>query len=347
MPASRETLLCSYYYDPLDRLIANAPPNTPEHQRFYCKSRLATEIQGALRYSIIQHGDQLLAQKLDDGNARDATLLATDQQRSVLQIHESSDQGRSIAYSPYGHRPIENGLLSLLGFNGERPDPATGHYLLGNGYRAFNPVLMRFNTPDSLSPFEKGGLNPYAYCLGDPVNQTDPNGHNPIATAFKSMTESYLRKALTKQVQKTIKRLPPKAKYKAMNELPAQIWADTETLMSERDLLERAGQLSGRIKKFGLSDTHALASKRYLHHEDAGIPFSHSGIPNPAKAITGTDKAGQKFLRTDFYDDTISFFHHEANKYRPTPYALDMEILAGEAIIERAKYIRKHAPRIT
>jgi RHS repeat-associated protein len=70
-------------------------------------------------------------------------------------------------------------LLSLLGFNGERPDPVTGHYLLGNGYRAFNPVLMRFNSPDSLSPFGEGGLNAYAYCTGDPVNKTDQTGHFP------------------------------------------------------------------------------------------------------------------------------------------------------------------------
>lgn len=76
-------------------------------------------------------------------------------------------------------------LTSLLGFNGERSDPMTGHYLLGNGYRAFNPVLMRFNSPDSLSPFGKGGLNGYAYCVGDPVNYSDPTGGAPMF--FKSL----------------------------------------------------------------------------------------------------------------------------------------------------------------
>ncbi|MFC9627560.1 RHS repeat-associated core domain-containing protein [Streptomyces sp. NPDC056930] len=70
----------------------------------------------------------------------------------------------------------EAGLVTLLGFNGERPDPVTGCYLLGNGYRAFDPVLMRFHSPDSLSPFDGGGLNPYAYCLGDPINRVDPTG---------------------------------------------------------------------------------------------------------------------------------------------------------------------------
>jgi RHS repeat-associated protein len=125
----------------------------------------------------VQHDDLLLAQLRRQDDAIDTTLLATDQQRSVLQTLEASQQRQPIAYSPYGHRPAESRLTSLLGFNGERRDPVTGHYLLGNGYRAFNPVLMRFNSPDSLSPFEQGGLNSYAYCAGDPINRHDPTGH--------------------------------------------------------------------------------------------------------------------------------------------------------------------------
>lgn len=78
------------------------------------------------------------------------------------------------AYSPYGYHLSHQGGL---GFNGERPDLVTGHYHLGNGYRAYNSVLMRFNGPDSLSPFALGGLNAYAYCQGDPVNFRDPSGH--------------------------------------------------------------------------------------------------------------------------------------------------------------------------
>ncbi|EJN18595.1 RHS repeat-associated core domain protein-containing protein [Pseudomonas sp. GM78] len=177
MPSPRRTLLCHYRYDPLDRLINQTQSDTPAHQRFYCKSRLSTEIQGAVQYSIFQHDDQLLVQQKHEGDVLDTTLLATDQQRSVLQALNSNHQRQPIGYSPYGHHPATCWLLNLLGFNGERPDPLTGHYLLGNGYRAFNPVLLRFNSPDNLSPFAEGGLNPYAYCQGDPVNQMDPTGH--------------------------------------------------------------------------------------------------------------------------------------------------------------------------
>ncbi|WP_167519935.1 RHS repeat-associated core domain-containing protein [Serratia proteamaculans] len=65
----------------------------------------------------------------------------------------------------------------LLSFNGERLDPVTGTTHLGNGYRAYSPVLMRFTCPDSWSPFGGGGMNPYAYCEGDPINRADPSGH--------------------------------------------------------------------------------------------------------------------------------------------------------------------------
>ncbi|UWF48893.1 RHS repeat-associated core domain-containing protein [Pseudomonas sp. N3-W] len=176
MQPNRETLLCHYHYDPLDRLVASTLAMQADTQRFYQKDRLTTEIQGAVQHSIMQHDDHLLAQQQQQTGAVQTRLLATDQQRSVLNALDAT-QPQPIAYTPYGHRPPENGLLSLLGFNGERPDPLTGHYLLGNGYRAFNPVLMRFNSPDSWSPFGEGGLNAYAYCQGDPLNFSDPTGH--------------------------------------------------------------------------------------------------------------------------------------------------------------------------
>lgn len=176
MLPNRETLLCSYRYDPLDRLVDCTPFAQSPNQRFYLKDRLATEIQGVVQHSIMQHDDKLLAQQQRQSSTAETRLLATDQQRSVLNVLDVA-RLHPLAYSPYGHRPAESGLLSLLGFNGERPDLVTGCYLLGNGYRAFNPVLMRFNSPDSWSPFGEGGLNGYAYCVGDPVNRHDPSGH--------------------------------------------------------------------------------------------------------------------------------------------------------------------------
>lgn len=177
MPANREVELCRYHYDPLDRLVGTSPTSDNKHLRFYCKDRLATELKGPVQCSIFQQNEQLLAQQNRQGELVVGTsLLATNQMRSVLQVVKAN-QPNPITYSPYGHRPAGSGLMSLLGFNGEQPDTFTGHYLLGNGYRAFNQVLMWFNSPDNISPFGKGGLNPYAYCLGDPINRYDETGH--------------------------------------------------------------------------------------------------------------------------------------------------------------------------
>ncbi|WP_256365326.1 RHS repeat-associated core domain-containing protein [Pseudomonas sp. PDM25] len=75
-------------------------------------------------------------------------------------------------------------VSSVLGFNGERIDPVLGGYHLGNGYRLYNPALRRFTSPDNMSPFGAGGINPYAYCEGDPINNTDPTGHFGIFGAL-------------------------------------------------------------------------------------------------------------------------------------------------------------------
>jgi RHS repeat-associated protein len=103
-------------------------------------------------------------------------LLATDNKNSVL-VESAVGKANSIAYSAYGQQSARQEVATGLGFNGQMREAQIGWYLLGNGYRAYNPVLMRFHSPDSWSPFGGGGLNAYMYCVGDPVNASDPTGH--------------------------------------------------------------------------------------------------------------------------------------------------------------------------
>ena len=67
--------------------------------------------------------------------------------------------------------------ILVFGYTGAYCDPVTSVYSLGNGYRVYLPELMRFAAPDDWSPFGKGGVNPYLYSSGDPINHSDPSGH--------------------------------------------------------------------------------------------------------------------------------------------------------------------------
>ncbi|MBI3908557.1 MAG: RHS repeat-associated core domain-containing protein [Pseudomonas fluorescens] len=349
MESTQPILRCRYSYDPLDRLISQLQPDAPAHQRFYCKSRLATEIQGTIGFSVFQNNDLLLAQRKSQGSAVESTLLATDLQRSVLHTFTADQQKHPIAYSPYGHRQAESGLTSRLGFNGERPDPVTGHYLLGNGYRAFNPVLMRFNSPDSLSPFGSGGLNSYAYCWGDPINLSDPLGHTPFVQLFKKAISSHVLNAIYKKTKNTTSNIPghqhPKMRLKTQLKAEEIERQNTMTLLKESSKLEQEGKKSGNINPLTLQTSKTEASHRYLLHQEAGIPFDDSGIPSPSAPITTTNNAGQEVLRTDFFDDSISYFHHQSNSPEPQKHKDIMSQRAGETIIKRAEYIRQHARR--
>lgn len=106
---------------------------------------------------------------------RGSLLLAPDARNTVLT--ERDRQTRNRAYSAHGYHCATGVMVGALGFNGEYVE-RHGLYLLGS-YRAYSPALKLFCSPDSLSPFGAGGLNPYAYCLGDPVNHVDPTGHLP------------------------------------------------------------------------------------------------------------------------------------------------------------------------
>ncbi|WP_050580733.1 RHS repeat-associated core domain-containing protein [Pseudomonas sp. LAIL14HWK12:I7] len=97
-----------------------------------------------------------------------ALLLAVDGKNSVLKGTVTH------SYSTYGFEDLTS-KASLIGFNGEHRDGASGCDLLGRGRRAYSPVLMRFISPDTLSPFAEGGLNAYMYCGADPVNYSDPS----------------------------------------------------------------------------------------------------------------------------------------------------------------------------
>ncbi|MGN8276578.1 RHS repeat-associated core domain-containing protein [Pseudomonas sp. SMN5] len=172
--ARTDETVAGFRYDALDILVGLSTVDG-QAQRFYRNDELANELSGAVSTTFVRVEGVVLAE-CQTGGETHSRLLMCDDKNSVL--GELTQQGlKGIAYSPYGHRTVEALMKGHLGYNGERRERQTGWYLLGNGYRVFNPRLMRFHSPDNLSPFGKGGVNAYMYCVGDPVNSVDPTGH--------------------------------------------------------------------------------------------------------------------------------------------------------------------------
>lgn len=109
---------------------------------------------------------------------------------------------------------------STLAFNGERPEPLLGDYALGAGHRLYNPVLQRFHSADRLSPFDEGGINGYAYCLGDPLNNLDPSGNIPVFVhSFRELlqkTQAFWRSTGGTVFSRMANRNPDVLTYQAM-----------------------------------------------------------------------------------------------------------------------------------
>lgn len=146
--------------------------------RFYKNSHLHSLLGTTAVHTVFRHQDQPLAEQYREAGPVRVNLLATSSQGTVSGAQAGQDVP-SFDYTAYGHSSSDDATVLITGFNGEAKDLPTDGYLLGNGYRAFNPRVMRFSSSDSESPFGDGGLNAYMYCAGDPVNRADPSGRSP------------------------------------------------------------------------------------------------------------------------------------------------------------------------
>ncbi|MCE0913880.1 MULTISPECIES: RHS repeat-associated core domain-containing protein [unclassified Pseudomonas] len=97
-------------------------------------------------------------------------LIAVDPQGSVI-----NHQGNLFTYTPYGADQQKSTGSSYIGYTG-LSRMSFGGYMPGS-YRRYDPLIMRFTSPDSFSPFGEGGLNSYCYASNDPMNNIDLSGH--------------------------------------------------------------------------------------------------------------------------------------------------------------------------
>lgn len=118
--------------------------------------------------------------------------------KNTLLSEASNGVVNQVAHTAYGHASAQQPISTQLHYNGQFSEPQTGWQLLGNGYRAYNPRLMKFLSPDSLSPFGEGGVNRYAYCEGEPVLSADPDGHSVFGNILRMFRPTTIQAANAK-----------------------------------------------------------------------------------------------------------------------------------------------------
>ncbi|WP_218186518.1 RHS repeat-associated core domain-containing protein [Pseudomonas sp. NBRC 111124] len=181
-------LLLTYRYDGHGHLIGVKATDEDEVLRRYQGNRLVCTRAGATDLYYLHDGERPLG--LQHGKApASPRLFWTNMTNSVIAESAQGDL-ENAQYTAFGETPESLALTGLLAFNGEARERAMGWYLLGRGYRAYNPGLMRFHSPDGLDP-EDVGINPYLYCNGNPVMWRDPTGHaaSPMAPPDQSASK--------------------------------------------------------------------------------------------------------------------------------------------------------------
>ena len=119
------------------------------------------------------------------------TYLSVDVQGSVDTISDSSGNVVTrLAYEPFGGRVVPSDSSQpvtstpndvRIGYAGQEHDDELA--LINMTARMYDPIQQRFFTEDSVAPkpVDSQGLNPYAYAHNDPLDRTDPSGHQDIS----------------------------------------------------------------------------------------------------------------------------------------------------------------------
>jgi RHS repeat-associated protein len=132
-------------------------------------------------YTRYPHPDVKIVGSPDAGGQK--FFLHRDHLASVRVVsNDAGAQAEATAYTPYGEK-YNAGFSTRKGYIGERFDSETG--LLYLNARYMDPSWGRFISPDDWDPtLPDVGINRYAYAQNDPINKSDPNGHQSLGDFF-------------------------------------------------------------------------------------------------------------------------------------------------------------------
>jgi RHS repeat-associated protein len=231
----------------------------------------------------------------------------------------------------------------------------SAHYALGNGYRIYNPLLMRFHKPDSMSPFGAGGLNAYTYCKGDPVNFEDPTGHMPIPKV-KKLAEAQVPIVLS---PKTLKRRARHQRASRTYHLTKKGQASRQILRNAKaeERSQTAALFSTLQQQAGFKDTYTP----YIEHVDM-VPPRNMTLSSAIETVddiravyanyfdsdlllVGHDTIGRETIYTTHFDMLIEAADVVAKKQRGKARHIrdQMKFLKQKHIIKHYQYFPRYA----
>lgn len=134
---------------------------------------------------------------MQDTSSVTSCLFISDSKNSIVS-HIIGHRHEKFSLDAFGYHHERQTRRSNVAFNGDLLERMPIVYLLGNGYRAYSPVYRAFQSPDALSPFGPGGVNSYAFCVGDPLNLRDPSGHAPLSEFLRRVLKGIAHKSTDK-----------------------------------------------------------------------------------------------------------------------------------------------------
>ncbi|MGE7990879.1 RHS repeat-associated core domain-containing protein [Pseudomonas sp. NPDC089554] len=286
-------------------------------QFFYQGGKLTTVRGPEQQRSIFRHSDIPLAEQAST-DAGGNGLLATDDKGSVLTVQgDDEEKDEHHAFSAYGHNLTTGSGKTRIGFNGEPIDLSTGCYLLGNGYRAYTTRTGRFQSPDSLSPFDRGGINAYAYCANDPVNAIDPTGR------YRVVVEQF--RQIKRQPVTIVTRLTTGISVRVTKEGVRQRKSQyhTETSPPKTHYQHEVSTL--HIKRIGTGESSKLRVVKEQHlptYRENGyaLKYLKAEVPRPFTEATASIIALLESHQKSFLRDGAELFNQAMDPQNLTTY---------------------------
>ena len=162
-----------FAYDGFSRRISEthtdssgASPVTTTTENFWCGERLCEQRDSS---------GQVLVRYFAQGEVQQGVpyLYAQDQVGSVVaMVGTDGSVNGTTQYSPYGSIISQSGVQPRFAYAGLYHDIADGLYLAT--YRAYDPATGHWLKHDPIR--EAGGINLYAYVMGEPINLLDTQG---------------------------------------------------------------------------------------------------------------------------------------------------------------------------